>query len=159
MTTTPTEVTLRIVLVEPPPGIDYGIQHGAGSRYETRFTQRPARAGTEVAFEFTVAVKNDRPGGAPNFGGPFAQGKPDERFIYVDVGQAAGQIGAEYSRRMKVQLAGITWNLIARAAADGAPIETRIPGTGRDGGPTCASTAKAQSPWAVARPSPRTRRR
>ena len=34
------DVQIRLVLVDPPSGIDYGIQQGGGSQYETVLVQR-----------------------------------------------------------------------------------------------------------------------
>jgi len=87
--------------------------------------------------------------GTPNFSGPFVQGKPGDRFLYVDIGKYAGQRNTTWARRMKVPLGHITWTLIEQAAKTGKAIETRIPGTAKDGGPTAASTAKLQSAWAL----------
>ena len=35
-----TEVRLRIVLVDPPPGVDFGVQEGKGNDYTTIQKQR-----------------------------------------------------------------------------------------------------------------------
>ena len=35
------DIVVRIVLVSPPVGVDYGIQRGSGSDYDTLFIQRP----------------------------------------------------------------------------------------------------------------------
>ena len=49
-----TEVRLRIVLVDPPSGVDFGIQDGKGSDYTTIHKQRSKDA--DLTFEFTVTV-------------------------------------------------------------------------------------------------------
>ena len=82
------EVPMRLVLVDPPPGVDFGIQRGRGAQYETLFVQQRTRG--DVSFDFALTVDN-RKDGLPNFQGPFAQGPPSSRFIYVDVGTYAGQ--------------------------------------------------------------------
>jgi len=46
------EITLRIVLIQPPPGVDFGVQKGNGNDYETVQTQR-SKTG-DLTFEFTV---------------------------------------------------------------------------------------------------------
>ena len=102
-------------LVDPPAGVDYGIQHGGGTDYETRFVQQRTR--DDVMFEFPLSVKDNRKDGRPNFLGPFAQGPPAERFVYVDVGTYAGQRDTEWSRRMKVPLHDVTWALRSPAPA------------------------------------------
>jgi hypothetical protein len=129
---------IRLVLVDPPAGVDYGIQKGSGNLYETLFIQRPTRG--DVVFDFELAVKGTRPNGQPNFTGPLVQGPPPNRFIYVDVGTYAGQKGTPWSRRMKVPLGGVTTALLERIVNDPASaLEARIPGTAKDGGPNCAT--------------------
>ena len=134
------ELPIRIVLVAPPAGIDYGIQHGSGSTYETLFVQQQTRG--DVSFDFDVRVADTRKDGQPNFLGPFVQGPPTGRFIYVDVGTYAGQKNTPWARRMKIPLGGITWALIKKARSkSGQRLVARIQGTGKDGGPVCATVA------------------
>jgi hypothetical protein len=52
------EFTLRIVLEQPPPGIDFGLQKGRGSGYET--TQKERSDGKDLTFEFTPAIRENR---------------------------------------------------------------------------------------------------
>jgi Family of unknown function (DUF5990) len=123
---------LRIVLEAPPPGVDFGIQQGRGSGYDTIQTQRST--GGDLSFEFSVDVR-----AASDFSGPIVQGPRGGRFVYVDIGTYAGQQDTPWSRRLKVPLTGITPDLIRRASAGGNHVlEARVPGTGRDGGPSCA---------------------
>jgi hypothetical protein len=137
------EITLRIVLESPPAGVDFGLQKGQGNEYETVQTQR-SKTG-DLRFEFSVRVKEDKRG-EPTFLGPFTQGPPQERFVYLDIGTYAGQTDTQWSRRLKVPLRGITWRMIEQAADSGAALETHVPGTGRDGGPNCA-TVKPFAGW------------
>jgi hypothetical protein len=141
------EIQIRLVLVDPPPGVDFGIQRGGGAEYKTMFVQQGN--GGDVSFDFPLAVGEKRKDGSPNFTGPFAQGPPADRFIYVDVGTYAGQKGTQWSRRMKIPLQGITWPLIRKAMSKpGNVLSARIPGTGRDGGPNCA-TVQLLGEWQV----------
>ena len=48
----PIEVPLRIILVAPPDGVDFGIQHGKGSNYTTILIQRSK--GADLEFEFSL---------------------------------------------------------------------------------------------------------
>ena len=48
-------MNLRLILLAPPAGVDYGLQSGQGSGYETVQTQRSA--GKDLRFEFSVEVK------------------------------------------------------------------------------------------------------
>lgn len=139
------DLPIRLVLVEPPSGIDFGIQHGSGANYETRFVQQGKHG--DVVFDFSLAVADNRKDGLPNFRGPFAQGPPVSRFIYVDVGTYAGQKNTPWSRRMKIPLQGITWALISKVTSKpGHKLLARIPGTGKDGGPSCAMV-QLLGPW------------
>lgn len=131
------ELPLRLVLIDPPANIDYGIQRGRGSKYEAMFVQQ--RKKDDVAFDFSITVSDSGKDGAPNFGGDFVQGTPARRFIYIDVGTYAGQQNTPWSRRMIVLLNGITLDQIKKALEPGHRLSARIQGTGKDGGPSCAT--------------------
>ena len=131
------ELPLRLVLIDPPANIDYGLQRGRGSNYQPMFVQQ--RKQGDVVFDFSVTVSDSGKGGVPNFGGDFVQGTPARRFIYVDVGTYAGQKHTPWSRRMIVLLNGITLDQIKRALKPGHRLSASIKGTGKDGGPSCAT--------------------
>jgi hypothetical protein len=142
------ELKLRIVIEKPPAGIDYGLQKGRGSEYDTVQTQRSSEG--DLVFEFTVAVKQIG-SRAPALAGRFVQGPAASKFVYIDIGTYAGQKNTQWSRRLKVPLTGISAPMIARLARDPAAVlETRIPGTGKNGEPNCA-TVKPFAGWAVKR--------
>jgi uncharacterized protein DUF5990 len=127
------ELTLRIVVESPPPGVDYALQKGSGSTYETEQKQRSD--GGDLAFAFTPAIREGVSDGMSALSGPFVQGPPRGRFVYIGIGTYAGQADSRWSGRMKVPLAGITAKMIAA----GGVLEARVPGTGRDGGPAYAT--------------------
>jgi hypothetical protein len=139
------DVPVRVVLVVPPAGVIYGIQRGRGSAYKVEFAQQPKRG--DVTFEFAITAAEGKDGG-PNFLGDFAQGPAGRRFIYVDVGRAAGQHDTEWSRRMIIRLDDVTMPMIRKAIKPGNRLEARIQGTGKDGGPSCA-TVKPIGGWKV----------
>jgi hypothetical protein len=141
------DVPLRIVLVAPPAGVVYGIQRGRGSAYEVAFAEQPK--GGDVTFEFSITAAEGKDGG-PNFLGEYVQGPTGRRFIYVDVGRAAGQHDTPWSRRMIIRLDEVTWPVIQKATRAGQRLEARIQGTGSDGGPSCA-TVKPIGGWKVVR--------
>ena len=94
-----------------------------------------------------MRVKTGSKDSTLNFLGPFVQGPPAERFIYIDIGTYAGQTETPWSRRLKVPLRGITSDMIDRVLADAQSLlEIRVPGTGKDGSPTCA-TVKPFPGW------------
>ena len=139
------ELTFRIVLENPPAGVDFGLQKGRGSNYETIQKQRSGTG--DLRFEFTVRIASGTKGAAPNLLGPFVQGPPDTRFVYLDIGTCAGQTDTQWSRRLKVPLNGITSKMIEQIKDTSKMIlETRVPGTGKDGGPSCA-TVKPFGGW------------
>jgi hypothetical protein len=100
-----------------------------------------------LLFEFTVNVKGERKSAAPQFSGPVVQGPPADRFLYIDIGTYAGQEDSCWSRRMKIPLRGITWDMIGWLMDNPKSVlEASVPGTGRDGTPTCA-TVKPFDGW------------
>ena len=137
------ELTLRITVTNPPRGVLFRLQRGA------KELTPPAKALQEaLTFEFPVRVGR-RPDGMPNFLGPYTQGPPAGRFVYINSGTYAGQTGTAWARRAKVPLAGITRDLIDRALSESAVVEIEIPGTGRDGGPSCGTIRLPQSAWRI----------
>lgn len=89
-------------------------------------------------------------GGSPNVLGPYAQGKPDDRFVYLNSGTMAGQPESCFTRRAKIKTKGITWKLVEQALAGEATVEAQIEGKARDGGPCCA-TVPLLGGWKISR--------
>jgi len=140
------ELSLRIILEKTPAGIDFGLQQGSGSHYGTIQTQRSGNH--DLVFDFPVTVKHDKDG-QPDFAGVFVQGPRAKRFIYIDIGQCAGQHDTHWSRRLKIPLTGITPSMIKELSANSTQIlQAKVPGTGKDKGPNCA-TVKPFSGWHV----------
>lgn len=137
------ELKFRIVLESPPTGIDFGLQKGAGRDYEV--TQKQRSKTGDLQFEFTARVKEGKDG-SPVLLGPFVQGPPQERFVYIDIGQYAGQADSCWIRRLKIPLRGIPWDVVKRATR--ATLEAHVKGTAKDGSPTCA-TVKPFEGWNV----------
>jgi hypothetical protein len=127
------ELTLRIIVEQPPTGVDFALQKGTGSAYET--VQKQRSEGNGVAFEFTPSIKDGASDSMAALGGPFVQGPTRQRFVYIDIGTCAGQADSCWSRRLKIPLVGIATKMIVA----GGVLEARVPGTGRDGGPSCAT--------------------
>ncbi|MEK6335463.1 MAG: DUF5990 family protein [Acidobacteriota bacterium] len=133
------EIALRIVLQQPPAGVDFGLQKGRGSGYEVVQKQRSTDG--DLKFDFAVTVKAGKEV-LPDFAGPFVQGPAGERFVYLDIGTCAGQENTPWSRRLKIPLSGITWDL----ANSHDTLIALIPGTGTDGGPSCAYAWRKRNP-------------
>ena len=138
------DLPIRIILKNPPTGVDFGVQKGKGNQYETIQKQRSNN--NDLSFEFKISV-NESQTSLPNFTGPYVQGPLNERFIYIDIGTYAGQIDSVWSRRLKIPLRDISSETIKLLLTDSSFIlETKVPGTGKDGGPNCA-TVRPFSGW------------
>src|SRR5215510_8998321 len=107
------ELNFRIILEDPPPGVDYGLQKGGGNDYEVIQKQR-SKTG-DLKFEFSARVKEGKDG-QPVLLGPFTQGPVDGRFAYLDIGTYAGQTDTQWSRRLKIPFRDITWDIVNKAA-------------------------------------------
>jgi len=142
------EVTLRILLKRPTPGVDFALQQGGGSKYETVQKQRSS-PNADLKFDFPVTVRSDKEG-APDFFGPFVHGVRGDRYVYIDIGTYAGQTDTHWSRRLKIPFRDITWDLVKKASRGTNLLETRVPGTAKDGGPSCATVPPVHG-WQAAR--------
>jgi hypothetical protein len=143
---TDTVVPLRVTLVDPPEGVAWALQIGAkGLAPPSRVT------GRRVSFDLEVRVGPNSESGAPRLLGPAVQGPPAARFLYLNSGLSAGQAGSCWDRRAKVPLTGITSRLIdAATAGREVVLEAEVAGTGRDGGPACASVPLLGAGWRLA---------
>jgi hypothetical protein len=139
------ELPLRITLENPPPDVAFALQRGRGE-----LVSIVRSSSDDISFDLTVHVAA-RPDGLPNMLGPFTQGPPTGRFIYVNSGTLAGDAGSCWTRRAKVSLAGIAWPLIEEVLeTPGTLLEARIHGMSRDGGPVCASVPLLGGGWRIA---------
>lgn len=140
---------LRIILQTPPPNVHFGLQKGSGNDYQTEQIQRSTVG--DLYFNLAIEVKGDpQKDELPGFKGPYVQGPAGGKFLYIDIGTYAGRVDA-WSRRLKIPLSGITWKMIDEMDSDSENIlETCVPGTAKDGSPTCA-TVKPFAGWHVAK--------
>lgn len=136
---------LRIVLLDPPPGVRFAVQSGKSELLP------PARVSPDaITFEVSVRLGAPRADGGPSLMPPIAQGPAHDRFIYVNSGTLAGEPGSPWTRRAKIKTAGIGDTLVQAAlASPDALIEARIAGTGRGGGPP-AGTVPLVGEWRIA---------
>jgi uncharacterized protein DUF5990 len=142
------EIPVRITLIGPPPGVLFCLQRGRAELVSPALAADP-----ELSFDLFLRVGR-RPDGQPNFLGPFAQGRPADRFVYVRSGTLAGQADSCWTRRARVPLARIDWALLDEIwARPGAVLEARIPGRAKDGGPVCA-TVRLSDGWRVTQRQP-----
>jgi len=126
------EIPIRIRVVKPPVGVTTMVQRG---KFELLPPTRISADGLE--FDFTVSI--DLAGVTPNFLGAYTHGPKDVRFLYVNSGSYAGQHGTRWDRRAKISLMSITREQIDAVLGRKGVLLAEYNGTGRDGGPTCAS--------------------
>jgi len=138
------QVAARIIVVAPPEGVLFALQRG---RKELGPVARAA--GGDLAFPFPLGVDRARDGSL-RLSGEFIQGPAGGKFVYVNSGTLAGQAESPWTRRAKVGLRDLSWTVVDRAlSTDGAVLQARIEGRGRDGGPACASVPLLDNAWTV----------
>jgi hypothetical protein len=136
------DLKLRIIVVDPVPGVALALQRGKAGASE-RIAPSNVSAGS-TAFDFTVAAAPA--GEGLRLLGPFVQGPPDGRFVYVCVGALAGDPASPWSRRIKIPLTGLTRPLVDGLDAGGR-LEARIAGRDRHGVPACARIPLLPPGW------------
>jgi hypothetical protein len=137
------EVPFRIIVKGPLPGVTMKIQRG-------RNEFLPPSSVSKFALVFNLNISADLSGERPNFLGKYSQGPKADRFVYVNSGKQAGQQGIYWDRRAKLSLMSISKQQVEEVLSSAtARIETSFEGTGRDGGPTCASVKGIE--WRVVR--------
>jgi hypothetical protein len=135
------DLPIRIVVEEPVPGLAMALQRGKAEHVP------PARvSATAVVFDLAVTVEGALPDGRPRLLGPFVQGPPAARFVYLAVGRYAGQADSPWGGRVKVPLTGLGWSEI-EALGPGARLVARIAGTSPRGGPALASPRSGPPGW------------
>lgn len=136
---------MRIIVLASPPGAHLAVQRGKDA-----LLAPVSVSAAQTVFEIALRLGAPLPDGSHNFLGDYAQGTPGDRFVYINAGTLAGQEGSGWTRRAKLKLAGMPRELADAALADGQRvIEARFQGTGRDGGPTCASIKPDLVTWSL----------
>lgn len=139
-------LTLRIVVVDPPPNVLWALQLGRDERVEPSSATK-----SRIAFDFTVEVVEGSSKGTFRLRGPAVQGRPGERFVYLRIGTYAGQTGTDVARRAKISLEGITRKLLDAVRAKRAGVlEVQFAGTDSKGGAACATVPLLGNGWYVA---------
>ena len=140
----PVELSLRIILEDPPPGVDFGLQKGGGNDFVT--VQRQKSSTRNLEFNCQVVLKKNKHLKL-DFFGPFVHGPADGRFLYIDIGTYAGVKDSPWRRRLKIPLEGIpVKTLEEHFEAGSGMLEARVPGKGKDGTPNCG-TVKDFKGW------------
>jgi len=127
------EISMRIRVLGPVNGVTMKVQRG-----KDELLAPIKESKSELVFEFPITV--DLSDNVPNFLGKYAHGPKDSRFVYVNSGIYASQPGIFWNRRAKLSLMNITKGEIEQLVGSTQKrLEISFEGTGRDGGPTCAS--------------------
>lgn len=138
------DLPLCIVVEEPVRGLALALQRGQASKATLLPPARNSLAA--VAFELEVTVDGSLSDGRPRLLGPFVQGPPDARFVYLAVGKRAGQVESPWDGRVKVPLGGLDWDQIEELPPKGRLV-ARIAGQSSKGGPTLASVRLLPPGW------------
>ncbi|MEP7130226.1 MAG: DUF5990 family protein [Sphingomicrobium sp.] len=140
---------LRIVIDNPVAGVLHSLQAKDGHPlYPKRST-----AGEPLAFDVPIRIAP----GPKYFGDQVRREGPERRFIYVRIGQSAGDLSSPWTRRMKIDIHDLAQSLLDQAVATGRPIEISVNGTAKDASPACA-TVRPTSRRLAARGGPQRRK-
>lgn len=123
-------VRFRIVIEQPVTGVLHSLQ----AKDDLPLDPKLSHAGEPLRFDFAVRVAP----GPKFFGDQVRREGPERRFVYIRIGQAAGDAASPWSRRMKIDIHDTEPALLDRAASGGV-LEITVNGTGKDGTPACAT--------------------
>eukprot|EP01037_Dinobryon_pediforme_P014908 gene14908-15046_t len=131
-------VTLRLTIEDPFPGVAYSLQN-----------KRNEPVGAVIAGDGPLSFDAQvRVAPGPKFHGDLVRSEgPVRRFVYIAIGQSAGQHGSVWTRRAKIDIHLLPAPVLEQALA-GAVLEVRLPGKAKDGGPACA-TVRPTHDWRV----------
>lgn len=125
-----TEIRMRLVVESPVPGVMHSLQDKKGAPVDAK----ASAAGESLAFDFPIRIAPGR----KFYGDQVRSEGPDRRFVYVAVGQPAGERPSRWSRRMKIDIHTIPEPLLAGAMAGKCLVGT-VHGREADGSPACAT--------------------
>lgn len=124
-------IDLRIVIERPVVGVAHSLQ----AKDESPLDPKSSREGEALQFDFPVRLA----AGPKLSGDQVRREGPLRKFVYIRIGQLAGDLSSPWSRRMKIDIHDIAGDLLESAAAGGGIVETTVDGTGKDGTPACAT--------------------
>ncbi len=132
-------ITLRLRVEDPVPGVAYSLQNK-----QSEPVGQVVAGDEPISFDVPVRVV---PG--PALRGDFVRSEgARRRFVYIAIGEQAGQRPCEWSRRAKIDVHSIPAALLNEALA-GRILEARLPGRAKDGGPACATLSPMEGWTAI----------
>ncbi|MFM0731490.1 DUF5990 family protein [Paraburkholderia sediminicola] len=133
------QITLRLTIGEPVPGVAYSLQNKKGEPVGAVIAEDQP-----LSFDVRVDVA---PG--PRFLDDLVRREgPTRRFVYIAIGEQAGDSSSPWNRRAKIDIHDLPAELLEKALA-GSVLEALLPARAADGGPACASV-RPLAPWKVA---------
>jgi hypothetical protein len=124
----PRRLSLRLIHDATPPSVSpdeplhFGLQDSKGQVHPG--ARQPE--GT-LRFDLTLEIKPGAAASPPIFIGPFAQGPPASRFLYLSW-KRDGKSEAPWAWRIKIPLSGIGWPEIRAAGKSDARLEANVIG-------------------------------
>lgn len=132
-----TEIRMRLVIENPVLGVAHSLQDKESHPIDAK----TSKDGKPLAFDFQIRI-----GPGPKFYGEHVRSEgPERRFVYIAIGEQAGQKGTPWSRRMKIDIHKIAQPFLDKAVK-GKVLEAIIEGKGKDDTPACASVP-FKRPW------------
>lgn len=128
------DITLRLTIADPVPGVHYSLQDQDNRPVDGRIA-----AEAPLSFDVPVRLSADN-----RFLGPFVRREgPQRRFVYITIHHAP----MGWNRRAKIDIHDIPPALLDQARA-GYVLEIVLPGRSKDGTPACA-TVRSAAGWLV----------
>lgn len=137
------EIMARIIIEQPVVGVLHSLQRKDGMPLDPKHSS----SGDPLCFDFPLRI-----GPGPKlFGDQLRPEGPERRFVYICIGQRAGDCASPWSRRMKIDVHDTDQKLLDCAISGEGVLEFRIIGTGADGTPACATIKPVIKQIAAAR--------
>ncbi|WP_298394310.1 DUF5990 family protein [Sphingobium sp.] len=124
-------IGLRIIIEQPV----IGVRHSLQAKDDQPLDPKSSIDGEALSFDLPIRVAP----GPKFFGDHVRREGPIRRFIYIRIGQLAGDPGSAWSRRMKIDIHDLDPTLLAQAIDTQGIIAITVNGTGKDGTPACAT--------------------
>ena len=86
---------MRIVIDDPVPGVFHSLQSKDGHPLDPK----RSTGGEPLSFEFPIRFAE----GPKFFGDQVRREGPERRFVYIRIGQSAGDCASPWSRRMNIR--------------------------------------------------------